>query len=620
MPVSDLPATEKPILELDHLVVGFQTGERTAFRAVRDVSLSVRRGETLGIVGESGSGKSVSLMGAFGLLPGNAVRLGGTARFEGRDVAALPASERRALLGKDVAFVFQNPISSLDPVLSIGDQLIEALTIHDRRLSKAAARKRAAELLNHVGITEPERRLGQYPHEFSGGMCQRVMIAMALANRPQLLIADEPTTAVDATIQAQILKLMRELRAEVSGAVILVSHDLGVIAENTESLAVMYAGKVVESGPTAKVLADPRHPYTQGLLSCRPSIDGVTRLEPIPGQPPSIAVEAPGCPFCPRCPVGRDKEICATTMPERAPSGASLAACHFAGTPAFGAAHRARHDDASGAAAGKKLFTLANIGVEFPVRGGQFWGKRRTTRAVDGVDIDLFAGEALGMVGESGSGKSTLARVMMRLVDATAGTVSFDGVDITSLGRRDLVDFRSRVQMVFQDPLNSLNPRLSAGENAAEPLRLRGVPADERRRRVIERFGEVGLEAGHYDRGVTEMSGGQLQRVGIARALAVDPDVLIMDEPVSALDVSVQAQILNLLIELKARRNLSYVFISHDMAVVRYLCDRVAVMNLGRIVEIGAADAIFERPSQDYTRKLLSAVPNVRAVQAVEPA
>jgi peptide/nickel transport system ATP-binding protein len=611
---SPAPA-ETSVLELDELVVGFQVDKRTAVTAVRNVSLSVERGQTLGIVGESGSGKSVSLLGAFGLLPGNGRQLGGTARFNGRDISTMSDRERRALLGKDVAFVFQNPISSLDPVLSIGDQLVEALRIHDRRIDRRAAEARAVELLTQVGIVEPERRLRQFPHEFSGGMSQRVMIAMALANKPQLLIADEPTTAVDATIQAQILTLLREVRSEVSGAVVLVSHDLGVIAENTERLVVMYAGRVMESGDTDKILADPQHPYTQGLLSCRPSLYSTARLEPIPGQPPSIARPMPGCPFQPRCPLGKDKEICGNTAPELQTVGASQVACHFAGTKVFSTENgEARTPRAASEAS--PLFALEGIKVEFPVRNAALFQPRRVMRAVDDVSIKLFPGEALGVVGESGSGKSTLARVMMRLIDPTAGSIKFAGNDITHLGRDDLRSFRNRVQMVFQDPLNSLNPRLSVGDNAAEPLRLRGVSAAERRAKVVERFAEVGLEPAHYDRSVGEMSGGQLQRAGIARALVLDPEVLIMDEPVSALDVSVQAQILNLLSDLKASRNLSYVFISHDMAVVRYLCDRVAVMHLGKLVEVDTSDAIFDNPQQDYTRKLLSAVPEVRTTTA----
>jgi peptide/nickel transport system ATP-binding protein len=602
---------EAPIFELDELVIGFRVSARTAIAAVRGVSFAVRRGETLGIVGESGSGKSASLMGAFGLLPSGAVQLGGTVRLAGRDVGALSAEQRRRLLGKEVAFIFQNPVASLDPVLSIGDQLVEALRIHDLSLGRQAAWQRAVELLGHVGIETPEVRARQYPHEFSGGMCQRAVIAMALANRPQVLIADEPTTAVDATIQAQILKLLRDLRAEVSGAVVLVSHDLGVIAENTDHMVVMYAGRVMESGPTMAVLASPRHPYTQGLLACRPLLHQGGGVAPIPGNPPELVTDPPGCAFRPRCPLGRNEEICAVQRPPLAASGDSLAACHFAGEAAF-ARNRAPVRRPGGGPR-DPLFRLRGITVEFPLRGSLF-GKRRTLRAVSAVSMDLHRGEALGVVGESGSGKSTLARVMMRLVDATSGALSFDGTDLTHLGRSRLHEFRKRVQMVFQDSFNSLNPRLTAGDNAAEPLRLRGIPPAQRRQRVLARFAEVGLEAAHYDRDIAELSGGQLQRVGIARALMLDPEVLVMDEPVSALDVSVQAQILNLLAELRSRRRLSYVFISHDMAVVRHLCDRVAVMNRGEVVELGDADTLFERPASDYTRKLLSAVPKVTAL------
>ncbi len=578
--------------------------------AVRGVSYRIGRGETLGVVGESGSGKSVSLMGAFGLLPDNAVRLGGAARFEGRDLGTLSAEERRHLLGNDVAFVFQNPISSLDPVMTIGDQIVEAIRNHDRTVDRRTAVGRAAQLLAHVEIGEPEHRLRQYPHEFSGGMCQRVMIAMALANRPKLLIADEPTTAVDSTIQAQILKLLRDLRAEVSGALILVSHDLGVIAENTNRLVVMYAGEVMETGPTSRVLAEPQHPYTQGLLSCRPTTRGRIALKPIPGQPPSPGAAISGCPFEPRCPVGNGKAECRNQRPQLALSGESLAACHFAGSLAFspGVPLEAGEKAFPGA---EPLFRLESVSVAYPVRG-PFWRRKQVHLAVRGVDLEVRPGEALGIVGESGSGKSTLARVMTRLVRPSAGAVCFDNRDVFALAGESLRNFRGRVQIVFQDPLNALNPSLSVGDNAAEPLRLRGISRAERYRRVAERFPEVGLDPAHYDHGVTEMSGGQLQRVGIARALSVDPEILIMDEPVSALDVSVQAQILNLLADLKQRRRLSYVFISHDMSVVRQLCDRVAVMRHGQIVESGPVEEIFAEPKDGYTRNLLSAVPEIR--------
>lgn len=598
------------IFELDRLSVGFGGGSLVA---VRDVSFSVRRGETLGIVGESGSGKSVTLMGAFGLLPASGSILSGSARFAGREIGALSAHERRGILGREAGFVFQNAMSSLDPVMSIGAQIIEALRIHQRDLTRAQARDRAVELLGHVGIAEPEKRLRQYPHEFSGGMTQRVMIAMALANKPQVLIADEPTTAVDATIQAQILELLRSLRSEVSGAAILVSHDLGVIAENTDHVVVMYAGRIMETGPTDRILRHPQHPYTEGLLSCRPSLLGKMRLEPIPGQPPAITSKVAGCPFEPRCPLGRGEEICRTKVPPLVQSADSRSACHFPGTRAFAKSSRL-HTSQKLVATTEPLLELSDICVDFPLRGGQIWKKKRFFRAVSDANLKVFPGEAIGIVGESGSGKSTLARVMMRLIDPTRGSIVFDGEDVTRYGRKALVSFRDRVQMVFQDPLNSLNPRLSAGANAAEPLRLRKMAERERRRVVIERFREVGLSETHYDRPITGMSGGQLQRVGIARALSLDPDVLVMDEPVSALDVSVQAQILNLLNDLKESRNLAYVFISHDMAVVRYLCDRVTVMHLGKVVETGDAARIFEAPEQEYTRKLLSAVPEVRDV------
>jgi peptide/nickel transport system ATP-binding protein len=606
---SETAGSVPPILQLDRLAVGFGPG---GFRApaVRNVSLAAHRGATLGIVGESGSGKSASLLGPFGLLPSSGKVVGGRAFFLGRDLVAMSSAERRSLLGSEVGFVFQNPVASLNPVLSVGQQIAEALKLHDRSLRNRHALRKAAELLGEVGIGDSVRRIYQYPHEFSGGMCQRVMIAMALANRPKLLIADEPTTAVDVTIQAQILSLLRALRSQVSGAVILVSHDLGVIAENTDEVVVMYAGEVMEAGPTHEVLSNPQHPYTQGLLSCRPSATGRRRLIPIPGQPASAATNGKGCPFVDRCPRGRNDPHCRSVHPLLIASVGSRAACHYAGVSAF-ASPGADAPVPTLTRSGSPLMDLEEINVDFPMRR-KLGQRRRYIRAVDHVSLRMHRGEALGIVGESGSGKSTLARVLMCLTQPTSGRVIFDGKEITRLRRSELTSFRNRVQMVFQDPFGSLDPHLSVGDNAAEPLRIRGVPAAERRRRVLARFAEVGLQEEHYDRDTQALSGGQLQRVGIARALVLDPDVLVMDEPVSALDVSIQAQILNLLLDLKQRRNLSYVFISHDMSVVRYLCDRVAVMHQGRIVEAAAADDIFDRPSQAYTRRLLDAVPQTQ--------
>jgi len=609
MPHSEASPGSAPIFELKDLVVGFSQGGRSV-NAVRGISYEVHDGETVGIVGESGSGKSVSLLGAFGLLPGSGRLVSGSALLEGRNLGAMSTDEKRRLLGSKAAFVFQNPMSALNPVLTIGDQIGECITLHNPAMRGAAVRKRVIALLTAVGITEPERRSRQYPHEFSGGMCQRAMIAMALANNPRLLIADEPTTAVDVTTQAQILELLRKLRTEFNGGVILVSHDLGVISENTHRVVVMYAGEIMETGATEAVLHRPQHPYTQGLLACRPSLGTPHLLVPIAGQPPRVSDPISGCPFAPRCPIGRDDDRCRSEKPALVASSDSLAACHYPGGDAFGGASAAL--DKTPATDDQPLIRLSNINVDYPAGRG-FFGGRTMVRAVHDASIEVRRGSALGIVGESGSGKSTLARVMMRLTDASNGRIEFDGADITRLTRRGLRSFRDRVQMVFQDPFNSLAPHLTVGQNVAEPLRIRGIAPADRREQVLRRFDEVGLLPDHYDRPLEALSGGQLQRAGIARALVLDPDVLVMDEPVSALDVSIQAQILNLLIDLKARRNLGYAFISHDMSVVRYLCDQLVVMKDGVIVEAGATEAIFANPAHEYTRTLLAAIPETAA-------
>lgn len=600
-----MPASDQ-LLRIDDLSVDFG-----AIPAVRGVTMQVAVGETLGVVGESGSGKSVTWLAALGLLgPGGRIS-SGSVYVGGRDVTTLEVDARRGLLGKDLAMVFQNPTASLNPVISIGAQIAEALRIHDRSMSRKAARAQAIELLDRVGITRPAQRADQYPHEFSGGMCQRAMVAIAIANQPTVLVADEPTTAVDVTVQAQLLALLRDVRANAAGAAVLISHDLGVIAQSTDRVAVMYGGRVMEEGTTREVLADPRHPYTQGLLSCRPRLSGGGLLAPIPGQPPSSFGPDAGCPFQPRCPIGRDDERCATETPPLATHDGRALACHHPGTTAFSASP-VGDEQPSPEPSAAPLLAAKSARVEFGSR--RLIGRRGgTVRAVDDVDLDLHPGRALGLVGESGSGKSTLARMLIRLVNPDRGAIVFDGVDITSSGRRALRPLRDRVQVVFQDPFHSLNPQLSVGDNAAEPLRLRGMPTRQRKATVLERFAEVGLAPEHYDRLPTELSGGQLQRVGIARALSVSPDLLVLDEPVSALDVSVQAQILNLLRDLKAKHDLAYLFISHDMSVVRYLCDDVAVMYLGRIVEQAPTEQLFTDPAHPYTRGLLAAIPEVTA-------
>lgn len=639
-------ASASPLFEIDGLHVSFGDARRRV-PTVRGVGLAMRAGERLGVVGESGSGKSVTFLASFGLLPRNGRIDSGEVRVDGENILELPPARRRSLLGSKLAMVFQNPMSALNPVMAIGKQIDEASRLHQPDMSAAQARARTLELLDRVGIPNPVQRAKQYAHEFSGGMCQRAVIAMMIANRPSVLIADEPTTAVDVTIQAQLLRLLNEITDTDSGASVLISHDLAVIAQSTDLVMVMYGGRVMEQGTTTAVLTRPQHPYTQGLLSCHPSLDGAHRLLPIPGSPPDPATLGEGCPFVARCPIGHDDPRCADVTPPLLEHNGNLVACHYAGEIAFGAGGDASAPAAvisaestprstdpatsrdrinkpktvSGAVdatsrpdiddAELTLLTGAHLDQTFGGRGLGRLSRRGEVHAVDDVSLDLRRGETLAVVGESGSGKSTLARMMIRLLDPTSGTLHFCGRDITSLGRRQLRDLRDRAQIVFQDPFHSLNPSLSVAANAAEPLRIRGVTATRRRAQVLDLFGEVGLGPELADRLPGELSGGQLQRVGIARALSVDPDLVVLDEPVSALDVSVQAQILNLLEDLQRRRRLSYLFISHDMAVVRYLAHRVAVMYLGRVVELGTVEQVFTTPQHPYTEGLLAAVPRL---------
>lgn len=602
-----------PLFEVDDLWVGF--GDQGGGSVVRGVSASLAAGESLGVVGESGSGKSVTFLAALGLLPGNGFIRSGEVRLDGTDLVRQSRTARRRHLGRDLAMIFQNPMTALNPVLSIGAQIIESLRAHEPSLSKADAWQRAVDLLERVGITQPARRAAQYPHEFSGGMCQRAMIAIAIANKPRVLVADEPTTAVDVTLQAQILELLDELASETGMGTVLISHDLGVIAQQTDQVLVMYGGQVMERGATDQVLSDPRHPYTQGLLSCRPSLHRPRALVPIAGAPPDPTTLDEGCPFVERCPIGRADQKCRDVTPALVPHDGRPTACHHAGEVAFGTDGGGEEQEGEAAPAPepsveRALMVGGQLRCEFGGRG--LFGRRRdAVVAVDGVDVELRPGETLGVVGESGSGKSTVARLMMRLVAPTSGTLLLAGDDITAARGRHLRGLRDRVQIVFQDPFNSVNPKLTVADNAADPLRIKGVGKAERRRRVSDLFEEVGLPARLMGRMPHELSGGQLQRVGIARALSVDPEVLILDEPVSALDVSVQAQILNLLRDLQQRRGLSYLFISHDMAVVKYLAHRVAVMYLGRVVELGATDDVLNSPRHPYTVGLLEAVPDL---------
>jgi peptide/nickel transport system ATP-binding protein len=604
----------EPVLSLRDLVVEFAT-PTGVIRAVDGMSYDVAGGETLGVVGETGSGKSVSVLAALGLLrTPNLRRVSGQVMLGDVDLLTLPEPDLRRRLGRDVAMIFQDAISALNPVQRVGHQIAEALRVHDRALSAAAARARVVELLGMVGVPHPRTRYDQYPHQFSGGMCQRVMIAMAIANRPKVLIADEPTTALDVSVQAQILDLLRVARQETGAGVVLITHDLGVVAETADRVAVTYGGRIVEAGDVTQIFTRPRHPYTAALLGALPRLDtAADRLLPIPGQSPDPSELPPGCAFAPRCPISRGRAVCTEARPAAVPdSNGGASACHFPDEAAAllttrptGAPEDA--DEPEGEPA--TVLEVQDAVARFPVRSGVFARASAWVHAVDGVSLRVPAGRTLGLVGESGCGKTTLARLILRLVEPTGGQILVDGDDVGKAGRSQLRRIRRRAQMVFQDPYASLNPRLSVGDNVAEPLRLQGMRYDQRRREVTDLFTRVGLRTEHADRLPSEFSGGQRQRVAIARALASRPGLLILDEPVSALDVSVQAQVLNLLADLQRESAMAYLFVSHDLAVIRQVADEVAVMYLGRIVESGPVRRVYDDPRHPYTRALLASVP-----------
>ncbi|MFH9351395.1 dipeptide ABC transporter ATP-binding protein [Kitasatospora sp. NPDC017646] len=608
-------AVETPLLAVRDLRVDF-AGPHGPVPAVRGVDLTLHRGETLGIVGESGSGKSVTALSVLGLLPGTA-RVGGSVRLDGRELVGLPGKELAAIRGRRVAMVFQDPLSAFTPVYRIGDQIAEAVRVH-QPVDRATARRRAAELLDLVGIPAPDRALDSFPHEFSGGMRQRAMIAMAIANEPDILLADEPTTALDVTIQAQVLDVLRTAREETGAALVLVSHDLGVIAGAADRVAVMYAGRVVETAAVDELFAAPRHPYTLGLIGALPRLDGRGGpLVPIPGIPAPMAELPPGCPFAARCPLAEER--CSAAEPPLTGDDGHRAACVRS---AELAERRPAPSEVypvpelpSGPAAGDRserapVLSVSGLGKTFPLlKGTVFKRKVGEVYAVDGVDLDLREGETLGLVGESGSGKSTTLFELLKLGAPETGRIELLGHDTARLTRAEAQRLRARLQIVFQDPMASLDPRMPVGDIVAEPLRAQCAPREQIARRVPELLRQVGLDPEHAVRYPHQFSGGQRQRVSIARALAVRPDLLVLDEPVSALDVSIQAGVLNLLQQLKAELGLSYLFVSHDLSVIRHLADRVSVMYLGRTVEQGEVSAVFDRPRHPYTRALLSAVP-----------
>ena len=587
-----------------------------AVRAVDGVSFRIRRGEAYALVGESGCGKSMTALSILGLVPRPAARIvEGSVRLDGTDLLRLPERELRAVRGRRIGMVFQEPQTALNPVLSVETQIGEALTRH-LGLRGRARRERVLALLREVGIPDPERRLREYPHQLSGGMKQRVVIAMAIACDPELVIADEPTTALDVTLQAQVLELLRRERERRGMALLLITHDLGVVAENADRVAVMYAGEIVEEAPRGRFFREPRHPYTQGLFEALPDRRKRARpLAAVPGTVPSLAAPPPGCRFAPRCALADAR--CRSETP---------------GWTELGEGHRVRcHAVAEGraaapaappppcrampAAAGAPLLEVRGLAVHFPVRKGVLRRTVAHVRAVDGLSFALAAGRTLALVGESGCGKTTAGKAVLQLLRPTAGSVRFDGTELTRLRGRALRRRRRDMQIVFQDPYASMNPRMLVGDIVAEGIVAQRLAATraERERRVAALLEQVGLPADAARRYPHEFSGGQRQRICIARALAVEPRLVVCDEPTSALDVSVQAQILNLLRGLQDRLGLAYLFISHDLAVVSYLAHEIAVMYLGRIVEHGPVDAVLDRPLHPYTEALLAAAPTVDA-------
>ncbi|MEU6580037.1 ABC transporter ATP-binding protein [Nocardia sp. NPDC046763] len=605
--------TTAPLLEVSDLRVSFPS-EEGRVEAVRGVNYTVQDGEVLAIVGESGSGKSVSSMAIMGLLPDQA-RVQGSIRLRGQELLGMGDRQLSALRGSKISMVFQDPLSALTPVYRVGDQIAEALLAHGK-MSKHEAAEKAVELLDLVGIPDASVRAKAFPHEFSGGMRQRVVIAMAIANDPELIICDEPTTALDVTVQKQILNLLRKARDITGAGVVFITHDMGIAATLADRVAVMYAGRIVETARTAELFNAPRMPYTVGLLGSIPRLDGPARapLVPIVGAPPAMHALPPGCPFAPRCPVAVG-DCRAAEPPLRDTEPGHRAACIRVaeiGTAELFAAYRHEVPPAEEPQSTDDAVVLrvSELKKTFPLTKGVVF-KRRTgeVKAVDGVSFEIKSGRTLALVGESGSGKSTTLTQIMELIPPESGTIEVLGSDVATLTKVRRREIRRKMQIVFQDPSASLDPRLPIFDTLAEPLRVNSRPNDEIQRRVKELLSLVGLRPEHADRYPADFSGGQKQRINIARALALDPEILVLDEPVSSLDVSIQAGVLNLLRDLQAERGLSYLFVSHDLSVVRNLAHDIAVMYRGQIVEYGAAEQIFTDPRHEYTRALIDAVP-----------
>ncbi len=617
MSVTGIPApgfdrSVEPILSVRDLVVEVPNATGVT-RLVDGASFDVHPNEVFGVVGESGSGKSLTMLAVMGLLQRPLRLASGSVRLRGEELTTMSFEAMRKVRGKKMSMIFQDPMTSLNPVLRIGSQIGEAIRLHNPGMSRTEVRDRSVELLELVGIPDPERRLRQFPNEFSGGMRQRAMISIAMANEPDLLIADEPTTALDVTIQAQVMEVLASIRERTGAAMVLITHDLGLVSENADRVAVMYGGRMMERAAVDTAFARPSHPYTVGLLSSLPRVDRNTdELYSIPGHVPDLSRRPTGCVFHPRCGLSNGREPCCAEIPDLRPiEPGHDVACHFAEEVAEWAATSLHGGEKHGIALvadplAEPVLKVERLSKSFPVRRSRGWG-HDTLRAVRAVSFAIRRGETLGLVGESGCGKSTLGRVILQLLEASEGSVHLNGIDMVKVGGRALRAKRREMQVVFQDPYASLDPRMTIHEIIAEPLRINGVydPA-----RVDELLGHVGLTPAVAQRRPAEFSGGQRQRIAIARALALRPEVMVLDEAVSALDVSIQAQVVNLLGRLQREMGLAYLFISHDLSVVRHISHNVAVMYLGKLIEYGPRDEVFDRPAHPYTQALLSAIPS----------
>ena len=576
------------LLEFKNLVTEFKT-EGTVVRAVNGISFTLNKGETIGIVGESGSGKSVTSLSAMRLIPSPPGEIsGGEIIFhkdDGESVDLLKISEEeiRKHRGNDIAMIFQEPMTSLNPVFTCGNQVVEAIMLH-QNMNKHEAKDLTIKLFEEVQLPDPERIFSTYPHQISGGQKQRVMIAMAMSCQPSVLIADEPTTALDVTVQKTILQLMQKLQTERDMGILFITHDLGVIAELADKVVVMYKGNIVEQGNVWDIFSNPQHPYTKGLLACRPPLN--KRYKFLPTVSDFMKEDEDGKMIENNITVEEFTKDLTIPNSERELKQKEL----FAKEP---------------------ILKIKNLKTYFPIRNGFFGGISSHVKAVDNVNFDVYPGETLGLVGESGCGKTTIGRTIIRLEEPTEGEMIYKGKDIAKMDAKELREFRKEVQIIFQDPYSSLNPRMTIGNAIMEPMQVHGILEndEQRKKRVEELLARVNLDPSHFHRYPHEFSGGQRQRIGIARALAVNPKFIICDESVSALDVSVQAQVLNLLNELKEEFGLTYIFISHDLSVVKYMSDRMLVMQDGKIEEMGDADQIYNDPQTEYTKKLIDAIP-----------